>query len=323
MIPDDSSSAPAGQPPSDLASLEAKIREWAKPKPMYTQDCVRATHALRYDWTGWLSDGKPFPPTTTDAIRGTTALWQDDGLTLGEFRILGDRAQILFETTPQVAPALFAARVKGRLQHALRHAGTPVKFSRKVSFRSLGENIRAVVEAYLGRQVKKEKFADPRFEKRMQKYTVVRDTADLAQPTTTISGRYWYNLHLVLVASGRRRTVDYGTLASIRDAAIRVMDGKGCRFKSLSVMPDHLHVAFRGDIAKSPEEIALSTMNNLSYLLGRNRIWAGKYYVGTFSEYDLDTVRQLADRQTRPPAALVSSPTGRHAPCRLGQLADR
>jgi len=33
----------------------------------------------------------------------------------------------------------------------------------------------------------------------------------------------------------------------------------------------------------------------LTFELGRNRIWEDGYYVGTFSEYDLNAVRRLAD----------------------------
>jgi len=133
---------------------------------------------------------------------------EKDGLQLEEFRVNGDRAQIVFRTTPQVSPVFCAARVKGRLQHALRQAGTGVKFSRKVS--------------------------------------------------SVIAKK------------------------------------KGYRLKSVSVMPDHLHAALGGDIDQSPEEITLAFLNNLAYLLGRNRFWRDGYYVGTFSEYDMCIVRQLA-----------------------------
>lgn len=57
--------------------------------------------------------------------------------------------------------------MKGRLQHALRVAETPTAFSRKVAFRSIGENRREQVEAYIGGQVSKEHFVDDRFEKFM------------------------------------------------------------------------------------------------------------------------------------------------------------
>ena len=56
----------------------------------------------------------------------------------------------------------------------------------------------------------------------------------------------------------------------------------------------HVHAALGGDIEQSPEEITLAFLNNLAYLLGRNRFWRDGYYVGTFSEYDMCIVRQLA-----------------------------
>lgn len=285
---------PNAPAPSDLASLERKIRDLAKPRPLYEPNSLHATHSLRYDWTGWGSGGASFPPTTPEAIRETAALWKTDGITLGEFRVNADRAQILFTTTPQVSPTVFTARVKGRLQHALRQAGMPVRFSRKVSFRSLGDNIRTAVEGYLGKQVRKEGFADPRFIARMQEYTVECEDVDIAAPTETNSGRYWYNIHLVLVVGGRARTTDYETLGRIRDTSLRVALKKGYGLKALSVMPDHLHVALRGNIEQSPEELALSFLNNIAHVLGRNRVWEDAYYVGTFSEYDVKAVRRLA-----------------------------
>ena len=294
---DRSDSAPA---PSDLVSLEAKIRELAKPRPMYTPSSVRATHSLRYDWTGWLSNGQPFPASTHDVIGSLRQLWHTDGLDLLDCRIRNDCAQILFEASHKVSPIVSTQRIKGRLQHALKQAGTPVGFSRKLAFRSLGENTRLVVERYLGKQVSKEGFMDPRFAARMKEYTIEKRGVDLRQPAETNSGRYWYNLHLVLVTSGRRWIVDYQRLAEKRDACLRVCRARGYPLKSLAVMPDHVHLAFRGDASATPEELALCFMNNLSFLLGRNRVWEDEYYVGTFSEYGVDVVKQLSDQSFAP-----------------------
>jgi len=38
-------------------------------------------------------------------------------------------------------------------------------------------------------------------------------------------------------------------------------------------MPDHLHIALRGNIAQSPAEIALALMNNTAFAMGQNAIW--------------------------------------------------
>ncbi len=61
-------------------------------------------------------------------------------------------------------------------------------------------------------------------------------------------------------------------------------------------MPDHLHMALRGNIQDSPQEIALGFQNNLAHLLGQTPIWREGFYVGTFSEYDMGAVRVRAER---------------------------
>ena len=56
-------------------------------------------------------------------------------------------------------------------------------------------------------------------------------------------------------------------------------------------MPDHLHVALRGNVAESPAEISLAFMNNTAFVMGQNAIWQQGFYGGTFSEYDVRALR--------------------------------
>ena len=274
-----------------------KLKDQSKPKPMYTPKSVTPVSRLGYDCTVWLSDGQIFPPGTLDVIRQTASLWKADGLVLDEHFVKGDKAQILFSARHDVAPVIFVARIKGRLQHALRQNGTPVKFSRKVAFRCLGENTSKIVTGYLRKQVSKEGFIDPRFEKRMQKFTVVHDDVDLSEPFASVRGRYWYNLHLVLVVDGRMQFKITEPLAKLRDGCLRIARQKGYRLKSVAVMLEHIHISLGGVPEHSPEDIALTFMNNLVWLLGRNRIWQDGYYVGTFSEY---TLRDLPSQRGKP-----------------------
>ncbi len=257
----------------------------------YTGVNVHIPHKLLLDWTGWLSDGASFPPATAAAIESAAPAWASDGLTLDTFRIAGDLVQILFATTPDVSPVLLAARAKGRLQHALRAAGAPVAFSRKVSVRSVGENTRADVEGYLARQVERGEFADPRFRERMARYTAVRDVTDLAAPMAGGHGRYWYNLHVVFVTADRFRFGADDVLAGLRDAAVAAADQNGHGLKSVAVMPDHVHMALRGAIARSPREIGVGFQNALADVAGC-RAWQDEFYAGTFSEYDVSAIRR-------------------------------
>ncbi len=66
---------------------------------------------------------------------------------------------------------------------------------------------------------------------------------------------------------------------------------KGYQVSGLSVAPEHVHVALRGNIEHSPEAIALAFQNNLAYALGQVRVWQYTYYVATFREYDMNAVR--------------------------------
>ena len=263
------------------------------PSALYIPHNLTPACCLRYDWTGWPTAGTALPPQTAAIAHDVAGLWKQDGLRLLEVHATPEKVQLLFSVTPQTSPVFFCTRVKGRLQHALRKKGTPVDFSRKVSFRSLGENITREVQGYLRKQVGKEGFADPRFEKVMRAFTMVCDNVALAALSESNSGRYWYNLHLVLVVADRFRITNPEKLGQLRDAAFAVAAESGYRIAALSVMPDHVHMAVRGNIECSPEIIALAFQNGLARAAGC-RMWQDGYYVGTFSEYDLDVIRRIA-----------------------------
>jgi REP element-mobilizing transposase RayT len=86
-------------------------------------------------------------------FRGLDEAWEGDGLRRLEQEWRPDMIQFTFSVKPGVSPVFFAARVKGRLQHAFRLAGMPVAFSRKVAVRTIGKNTRNELEAYIRRQV--------------------------------------------------------------------------------------------------------------------------------------------------------------------------
>lgn len=261
------------------------------PEPLYRPDDLRPAYQLRYGWTGWPSQA-PFPGGLLARVLPDIAPeWEQDGLRVLESSLAPEQIQLTLSTTPQVDPVTLAGRVKGRLQHHCRRRGTPLNFSRKLAVRSLGDPTRAQVEAYFRNQVPKESLADERFRDLLTSCTVVNAQVDLSQPTESNSGRYWYNLHLVLVASGRYRLGEPAALAKIRDTALRICVKKGYAASTLAVLPDHLHLAVRGAIAQSPEEIALSFLNNLAHVLGRRPWWEAGYYAGTFGEYGMAAVR--------------------------------
>ena len=267
------------------------------PTPLYTPEHAKAAFHLRYSWTGWPTSGE-IPNVDLESIK---PLWETDGLRLLETSQNTNEIKLAFSATPAVSPVFLAARAKGRLQHAIRSSALPFAgFSRKVSVRSIGDNTTQNIEKYIARQVAKGRFADERFATMMSEFTTADPMVDLDKPSETAAGRYWYNLHLVLEAAERLRTCDRKSLTIIRDGASLIATKKGYAVACLSVMPDHLHLAQRGNVEHSPQEIALCFQNNLAYRLGQVRAWSGSFYVGTFGKYDFGAIRAAVKRSCHP-----------------------
>ncbi len=263
------------------------------PEPLYTPGNIPSpAYQLRYTWTGWPSVGLLPKEPNQEFFRGLDAKWEEDGIRRLASHWSSHSIQLTCSVTPQVSPTQFTSRIKGRLQHQIRQAGLLVDFSRKVAFRTIGENRRQHVENYIENQVSKEQYVDPNFAIQMQKFTEVDSNVLLQEPSKTRSGRYWYNLHLVLVTTARMRFTDERALRRISETCRRIAELKGYLISRRSVMPDHLHLSLRGNLDHSPEMIALSFMNNLAYCMGQKMIWQPSYYVGSFGEYDMGAVRK-------------------------------
>lgn len=246
-------------------------------------------YQLRYTWTGWPSRGQ-FPPGLN--IERVCERWETDGIRLLERKWRPDQMQFTFSAKPDVSPKQLAARVKGRLEHFLRQAGFTVAFSRKVAVGSIGANHVRDVENYIEGQLDKEMLVDDSFRKRLSEFTVVRGDVDLSKPTLTKRGRYWYNLHLVLLVKDRARLNDVSELRVVREGCLRLAEDQGYSISRLSIIPDHLHTSLRGKIDHSPEDIALKFLNSLAEEMGNQLIWEPCYYAGTIGTYDMNAVRR-------------------------------
>ena len=134
------------------------------PTPLYHAHNLTPSYLLRYSWTAFPTTGQHLPASSPDGlIQSLRPAWESDGIRLLEHRWAVGRIQATFSTTPQLAPCVLAARAKGRLQHALRLAGSHVKFARNFSVRALGNNTRETVERYVREQVGRGDFADENY----------------------------------------------------------------------------------------------------------------------------------------------------------------
>ena len=261
-------------------------------KPIYTQKNTKCVHSLHYDWTGWTSKKTSLPETVPRAIEMCASLWINDGFKLLKWDVKNDRIQILFKVIPEISPILLTQRVKGRLDNALRKLGTPVIFSRKVGFRCLGENTRKIVNNYVMKQVGKSDYADERYKNILRTYTIQNDNVDLSQPVIATHGRYWFNIHLVIVVDNRNNPITMKeNFEKIKLTCLKIANKKEIEIAHLAIMPDHIHISMKGNPKISPQETGLSFLSNLAYILGNNHCWNNEFYVGSFSEYSLNKLR--------------------------------
>ena len=109
------------------------------PQPIYDGHNVEPAYQLRYDWTCWPTSKSTFPSNLADLIEQAKDTWESDGLRLLESNVSPGQAQLLFSVTPQISAVFCTQRAKGRLQYAARQAGYPIRFSRKLSLRTVGD----------------------------------------------------------------------------------------------------------------------------------------------------------------------------------------
>ena len=65
---------------------------------------------------------------------------------------------------------------------------------------------------------------------------------------------------------------------------------KGHRLRRAGLLPDHVHLTLGCNPEESPDEVALSYMNNLADAQGMSEVFQYSYFVGTFGEYDLGVI---------------------------------
>lgn len=258
-------------------------------KPLYTTSNCRAAYQLRWSLALFSMTALPPAETWTDAL---AQVLERDGVRLLETRFQPPGVWLfLLSTQPSVKPPQIAKSVKGRLQHLLMNSA-PKAFRRNFSLTSIGDARRGEIESYVGSQLGHHGMADPRVQARFKEFQLVFPTVDLSAEQFSSHGRYVYSLHLVLVHESRWREIQENHLATTRDMFLKAVLHKGHRVSRLALLPDHLHATIGCGFEESPEEVALSYMNNLAFVHGMRPLFCESYYVGTFGEYDMKAIRR-------------------------------
>jgi len=251
-------------------------------KPIYTRENTKFSSPLQWGLTAFWR----LPPEGDAWFPELASSLETDGI-----RLLGHRfdapsvSQFAVSTRSEVSPLLIVQRVKGRLQYLVRQRW-PKALRGNYAIRSFGKVTREIVENYIAGQVKHHPMADPRVVERLQHYQIGSDDVDLSQPQQTSQGRYWHNLHIVLVHRDRWMDIREESLRGVHDMILRVSRGKEYLLSRGAILPDHVHLTLGCPIEVAPGDVALAFLNNLAYVHGMRPIFQYGGFVGTFGEYD-------------------------------------
>jgi len=256
-------------------------------EPIYTPANTTAAYQLNWSltlfWRAAAADDSTW-------LRALGTVTEPDGVRILKHEHGDERASLfLLSTQPPVSPARLLRFIKGRLQHLLR--GTmPKAFRRNYSLRSVGSANRGAIDAYIAGQLGHHPTADERVQRRLHGHQAQHPEADLSAPRESAHGQYWFNLHVVLVSEGRWMEIRDDVLAGLGRAVERTAAKHQHALSRRAILPDHIHLAIGCPEGQSPEEIALSYMNNCAHACGMRPVLKHSYYVGTFGEYDLGAV---------------------------------
>jgi REP element-mobilizing transposase RayT len=254
------------------------------PRAVYSPENIAVAYQL--DWS--LTIFWRTPVWTDDWFGPLQQATEPDGVRLLRHRFTEPQISVfLISTNPHVVPKNIPQRVKGRLQHLLReHVKRP--FQRNFDLHSIGSTAREKLEHYLEGQLEHHPGEDRWTLADLQ---VVRPDVDLSQPRFTAHGRFWSNLHLVIVNDRRWRETCRDKITRVREMLIRAANKNQHLLDRIAILSDHIHLMIGTGVHESPISIALSYMNNVAFVYQMQPVLQHSCFIGTFGEYDLGAIR--------------------------------
>ena len=216
---------------------------------------------------------------------------EPDGVRILRHRVSAENtSQFFVSTKPHVKPSELIRSVKGRLQHEIQ-SNMHKAFQRNYALRSIGESRRSVVEDYVANQLRHHVMADSGVQDRLARYQKVYEAVDLSKPQLSAHGKFWHNLHVVIVNESRWMEIQDDILTRLNRIIEGLADKHAYRLSRVGLLPDHIHLVVGCPIDHSPEEVALCVLNNCAYVYGMKPAYQFGYYVGTIGEYDRGAIQ--------------------------------
>ena len=258
-------------------------------QPIYTATNVTPAYQLNWSVSLFGKHSLTSHLASVDQLREQTEL---DGVRILEFRMVQPTvAQFFVSTQPSLSPSAIVRSLKGRWQYLIRSECSKA-FRRNYQVVSIGDANAQALENYVGQQTAKHTMADPQVQRRLEALQFCDPQVELGAVRYSHYGRFIYNLQVVLESAEFLHVVQQDELSSMREAIVRTSRKKQWSLSRIGLLSNHVHCLVGAGVKETPESIALSLMNNISWVQGMSAVLRYSYYAGTFGPYNRAAVRR-------------------------------
>lgn len=110
------------------------------------------------------------------------------------------------------------------------------------------------------------KTADAAVQKRLEALQFHDVAIDLSKASIGTYGQYLHSLQIVMENAESLHEVRESQLQRVQDVIVRAAGKKSWRLSRIGLLSNHVHVLLGASVTESPQSVALSLMNNISYV---------------------------------------------------------
>ena len=283
------------------------------PKPTFSKANVRAAYQLRYHF-GWYTKGRR-PTFANNALHSKLESKMQELATSANYHLLGLDVEpyvvrCLLSLQPTDSPESVTRKFKGNLAASLRSDGVQNLWSRGWFVRSNGSVTDDIIRAYIDNQAEHHRAAPIRNPSIMEK-SRHHLSADVDEIRKSSHAAFQYNVHFVFSVRNHFDFLDPTLEHKLIQFWLAVCQRKGWIGWNIEVVWNHVHLLIGLTPGVSPEEAALSLLNNAEYWFferyravmlmdGLDSVFQAGYYTGTCGAATTAQIKRYLDSQVDP-----------------------
>jgi len=257
------------------------------PKPTFLPTHLRAAYQLRYHFSWCTKRRKPILATqylrskVEETIRRVS---ENAGYHLLGLDVEPNVVLCLLSLVPSDSPESITRKIKGNVATELRADGVHNLWSRGWFVRSNGNVTNEIIQTYIANQIEHHRAAPVENRSTMEKCRHHLDE-DIDQIRKSSHAAFQYNVHFVFCVRKRFHFLDPVIGGILVQYLLAVCKRKGWIAWDIEVVWDHVHLLIGLTPTSSPEEVALSLLNNAEF-------WLFDRYRAAIKMDELETVFQ-------------------------------